>query len=118
MPKTVDEYIATFPKDTQKILREIRALIKKEAPDATEGISYGMPGYKTYGKPLVYFAGWKDHIGFYATPAGNVAFQKELAKYKQAKGSIQFPLDEEMPMDLIRKMVKYRVIENEKKYKK
>ncbi len=115
---TVDEYIESFPKEVQKLLREVRSLIRKEAPDAVEGMSYGMPGFKLFGKPLVYFAAWKEHLGFYALPSGNEAFKKELAKYKVAKGSIQFPLNEPIPMDLIRKMVKYRVTENTEKYSK
>lgn len=79
---------------------------------ATEEIVYGMPGYKTNGKPLVYFAGYKNHIGFYATPSGHEAFQKELSKYKQGKGSVQFPLNQTIPFDLIEQIVRFRVEEN------
>lgn len=79
---------------------------------ATEEIVYGMPGYKTNGKPLVYFAGYKNHIGFYATPSGHEAFQKELSKYKQGKGSVQFPLNQPIPFDLIEQIVRFRVDEN------
>lgn len=82
----IDQYISQFPMEVQKQLQRIRTIIKKAAPDAVELIVYGMPGYKTNGKPLVYFAGYKNHIGFYATPSGHEAFQKELSKYKQGKG--------------------------------
>lgn len=116
-PKNVDEYIANFPKETQAILEQVRACIIKAAPKAEEGIGYGMPAYKLNG-PLVYFAGYKEHIGFYATPSGHEAFSKELSKYKMGKGSVQFPIDEKMPLSLITKMVKYRVQENLEKAKK
>jgi len=108
----VDKYIATFPQEVQEILKNIREIIKNEAPDAVEGFAYGMPSYKTHGKPLVYFAGYKSHIGFYATPSGHESFLKELAKYKQGKGSVQFPIDQPMPFDLIQQMVAFRVQEN------
>ena len=110
-PSTTDEYIASFPDDIQLILNQVRATIRQAAPDAEESIGYGMPAYKLKGKPLVYFAGFKNHIGFYALPSGNVAFQKELSKYKVGKGSIQFPLDQEMPFDLIAQIVEFRVHE-------
>jgi uncharacterized protein YdhG (YjbR/CyaY superfamily) len=90
--ETVDAYIATFPESTQLILRKIRSIIKKTAPEAIENMAYGMPAYKIKGKPLVYFAGYKNHIGFYATPTGHEAFAEELSIYKQGKGSVQFPL--------------------------
>ena len=106
---TVAEYIAEFPKSTQQHLKEIRKVIKETAPDAVEAISYGMPGYKLLGKPLVYFGGYEHHIGFYGTPSTHTAFQKDLSKYKQGKGSVQFPIDEPMPLELIRRMVKDRV---------
>ena len=115
--KSTDHYIATFPSSTQKLLEQVRTTIRKAAPEAEEMISYNMPGYKLHGKPLVYFAGYANHIGFYATPSGGEAFKKELAKYKQGKGSIQFPIDEPMPLELIEKMVKFRVKENEEKAK-
>src|SRR5687767_3576220 len=95
---TVDEYIAEFPKSTQKILKEIRQIIKAHAPGAQESISYGMPGYKLNGKPLIYFAAYEKHIGFYATPSGHEAFAKELSRYKQGKGSVQFPIDQPIPL--------------------
>lgn len=115
---TIDEYIKTFPKDVQTILGKIRKVIGKAAPDAVEGISYGLPAFTLNGKPLVYFGAWKKHIGFYATPAGNVAFKKELSVYQGAKGSVQFPLDEPMPYDLIEKIAKFRVREVGAKKKK
>ncbi|MBU2018002.1 MAG: DUF1801 domain-containing protein, partial [Bacteroidetes bacterium] len=96
----------------QEILRNIRTLIKSIAPDVEELIAYGMPAYKFNKKPLVYFAAFKNHIGFYATPSGHEEFQHELSKYKQGKGSVQFPLDQEIPYQLIEKIVKFRVSEN------
>jgi uncharacterized protein YdhG (YjbR/CyaY superfamily) len=113
-PTSVEEYISRFPKKTQKILEEVRATIQKAAPKAVEGIGYAMPAYKQDG-PLVYFAGYENHIGFYATPSGSEAFTKELSKYKQGKGSVQFPIDQPMPLTLISKMVKFRVKENKEK---
>jgi uncharacterized protein YdhG (YjbR/CyaY superfamily) len=110
----VDEYIAAFPKDVQQLLKQMRAAIKAAAPKAEELISYGMPAYKYHGQ-LVFFAAFKNHIGFYATPAGHKAFEKELAKYKQGKGSVQFPVEEPLPLSLITKIVKFRVKENEEK---
>jgi uncharacterized protein YdhG (YjbR/CyaY superfamily) len=108
----VDKYIATFPKEVQDILIRIRTLIKTATKELTEGMAYGMPAYKTNGKPLVYFAAFKNHIGFYATPTGHEEFSKELSKYKQGKGSVQFPLDKPIPYDLIGQMIKFRVQEN------
>ena len=105
----VDEYLLDFPTSTQILLKEIRKTIVKAAPNATEGISYNMPSYKFNGKPVVYFAGYKNHIGLYATPSGHAEFSKELSKYKQGKGSVQFPLDEKMPLALISKIVKFRM---------
>lgn len=109
--ETIDEYIATFPDDIQVILQSIRETIKAAAPDATEKISYQMPTFALNGN-LVHFAAFKNHIGFYPTPSGVEAFQDELARYRTAKGSIQFPLDEPMPLDLITRIVKRRVTEN------
>ena len=111
--KDVDAYIAAFAPEVQEILTQIRNLIKDTAPGAVEGMAYGMPGYKLNKKPLVYFAGYKNHIGFYATPSGHEQFSKELSKYKQGKGSVQFPLDKPIPFDLIRQMVAFRAQENE-----
>ena len=110
--KSVDEYIKTFPKDIQSILDRDRATIREKTPEAIESIAYGMPAYKIKGKPLVYFAGFKNHIGFYATPTGHSKFANELSKYKQGKGSVQFPLDKPIPFDLIERIVEFRVNEN------
>ena len=110
--KNVDEYIHNFPIKIQGKLKEMRTTIKQLAPKAEELISYGMPAYKLYGRPLVYFAGYKNHIGFYATPTGHSAFAKELLKYKKGKGSVQFPIDEPLPLKLISKIVNFRMKEN------
>ena len=109
--KTINAYIRTFPRDVQSILQKVRRIIKQAAPKAKEAISYGIPTFKLDGKNLVHFGGWKKHIGFYATPSGNVAFKKELSKYQGAKGSVRFPLDKPIPYGLIKKIVKYRVKE-------
>lgn len=114
----VEEYINTFPIEVQKIAQEIRNIIKNEAPDCVESISYGMPAYKTFGKPLVYFAAYKNHIGLYATPSGHTRFSEALSKYKQGKGSVQFPLDTPIPYELIKQIVAFRVKENMEKFKK
>ncbi|MFL5766016.1 MAG: iron chaperone [Bacteroidia bacterium] len=113
-PDNVDAYIASFPLSTQKILQKVRDTVRKAAPKAEEIISYGMPAYRLHGI-LVYFAGYEHHIGFYALPSGNTAFRKQLSKYKMGKGSIQFPLDEPMPLKLITDIVKFRVTENKEK---
>jgi len=115
--KNVDEYIAGFPGDIQKILTRIRNIILKYAPDAEESISYKMPTYKTFGRTLIYFAGFKQHIGLYATPSGHIEFKNELAKFKHGKGSVQFPLDKPIPYDLIKKIVEFRVEENKYNFK-
>lgn len=113
-PANVDDYIAAFPPPTQKLLKALRTVIKKAVPKAEEGIGYGMPAYKLNG-PLVYFAGYKEHIGFYPTPSGITSFDKELSAYKKSKGAVQFPLNEPLPVKLIEKMVKFRRKENEAK---
>lgn len=110
--ESVNAYIESFPLEVQSRLADIRSLILKTAPDAKESISYGMPAYKLNRKPLVYFAGYKSHIGFYATPSGHSEFEKELSNYKQGKGSVQFPLDEPLPLSLIKRIVQFRVKEN------
>jgi uncharacterized protein YdhG (YjbR/CyaY superfamily) len=110
----VDEYIAAYPSDVQKILELMRKIIKEAAPQATETIGYGMPTYKLNGN-LVHFAGYKNHIGFYPTPPAIVAFQKELAPYKRSKGAVQFPIDQPIPYELVKKIVKYRVKESLKR---
>ena len=112
---TVDEYIDSLPDKTKEELTKLRNKIKELVPDAVESMSYGMPGYKFNGKPLVYFAGWKDHIGFYPTPNGMEQFDKELAPYKTGKGTAQFPLDKPLPLDLITRIVKYRKEETKNK---
>lgn len=113
----IEKYILQFPKDVQDILRKIRKLIKENAPESEELMAYGMPGYKTNKKPLVYFAAFKNHIGFYATPSGHSEFSDELSKYKQGKGSVQFPLDQAIPYELMERIVRFRVTENNNKAK-
>jgi uncharacterized protein YdhG (YjbR/CyaY superfamily) len=113
----VDKYIYSFPEEVRNILLQIRQIIHQEAPDAIEGFAYQMPSYKTNGKPLVYFAGFKKHIGFYATPSGHSEFAKELSEYKQGRGSVQFPLNKPIPFDLIKQIVIFRVNENSSKIK-
>ena len=108
---TVQDYIRSFPEDIQIILEQIRMTIKKNAPDAVESIAYKMPAYKINNKPLVYFAGYKNHVGFYSTPSGHAQFTRELSKYKHGKGSVQFPIDKPIPLDLIARIVKFRVEE-------
>lgn len=115
-PKNIDEYIAGFPGDMQNILQKIRATIKKAAPDAIEKISYQMPTFFLNGN-LVHFAAFKNHIGFYPVPTGIEKFKKELSVYKVGKGSVQFPLDQPIPYDLISKVVNFRVKENLEKTK-
>ncbi len=107
----IDEYIAAFPANVQEILQKIRATIRIAAPQAEETISYQMPTFKLNGN-LVYFAAFKNHIGFYPIPTGIEKFKKELSVYKQGKGSVQFPLDKPIPYDLIGRIVKFRVKEN------
>ena len=114
-PKNIDLYIETFPKNVREILQMVRDTIKKSAPNSVESISYGMPAFKLNGKPLVYFGGYKNHIGFYALPSGNEAFQKELLNYKTGKGSIQFSLEKDIPWELIEDIVKFRVEEIQQK---
>ncbi len=116
--KDVEDYIQSFPEGVQVLLQQVRKTVKEAAPEAEEGISYGMPAYKTNGKPLVYFSAYKQHIGFYATPHGHEEFAAELSKYKQGKGSVQFPLDKPIPFDLIRRITKFRVYENDEKARK
>ena len=107
----VDRYIAGFPETTQYLLDQVRATIKKAAPEAEEVISYQMPAYKLHGM-LVFFAGYKNHIGFYPGAGGIEAFKKEISIYKNAKGSVQFPLDKKLPLQLITTIVKFRVKQN------
>ncbi len=109
---TVEEYITSFPPAVRKLLSAMRKTIKAAAPKAEELISYQMPAYK-YKGVLVYFAAFEKHIGFYATPTGHAAFKKELSAYKTGKGSVQFPFTEPLPLDLVKRIVQFRVKENE-----
>jgi uncharacterized protein YdhG (YjbR/CyaY superfamily) len=113
MPKSdqneIDEYINQFPKNVQQQLQKLRKIIKQTVPNAEEFISYKMPAYKVH-ECLVYFAGYKNHVGFYPTGSGIAAFENELGSYKYSKGAVQFPIDEPLPEDLITRMVKHRII--------
>ena len=106
--KTIDDYISSFPPGTQKILTQIRHTIAENAPEATEKISYNIPTFCLNGN-LVHFAGYKNHIGFYPDPTAMEKFEKDLSPYKTGKGSVQFPLNEEIPYNLIAEIVRYRV---------
>ena len=102
--RDIDSYIASFPEKTQQLLQQVRAAVRKAAPQAQEKISYNMPAFTLNGN-LVYFAGYKNHIGFYALPTGHAAFREALSAYKSGKGSVQFPLDKPMPLALITRML-------------
>lgn len=110
-PNNIDEYITLFSGDIQEKLQSVRQVIQKTAPDAIEAMSYGIPTFKLNGN-LVHFAAFKKHIGFYPTPSGIEAFKEELSKYQGAKGSVKFPIDEHLPLDLISKIVSFRAKEN------
>jgi uncharacterized protein YdhG (YjbR/CyaY superfamily) len=110
--QTIDEYIAGFPPETQKLLQQVRAIVRQAAPDATEAMSYSIPAFDLNGRHLVFFAGYARHIGFYPIPRGISTFTEELKPYKQGKGSVQFPLARPLPVDLIRRIVEFRVREN------
>jgi uncharacterized protein YdhG (YjbR/CyaY superfamily) len=110
-PTTIDDYIAGFPPEVQTILERVRTLIREVAPEAKETISYQIPTFTLHGN-LVHFAAFAKHIGFYPTPTGIAAFAEELSPYKGNKGSVQFPLDQPMPYELMRRMVEFRVREN------
>ena len=114
VPETVDQYIAAFPADVKKRMQQLRKTIKAAAPKADELISYQMPGYKYFGM-LVYFAAFKNHIGFYPGAGGILEFYKKLSSFKSAKGSVQFPHDRPIPYDIISKIVEFRVKQNEEK---
>jgi uncharacterized protein YdhG (YjbR/CyaY superfamily) len=116
-PKDIDEYIKEFPKEVQPLLEQVRTTIKQAAPQAQEVISYSMPAFKMNGI-LVWFGAHTKHIGFYPMASGMEAFKKELSIYKSAKGSVQFPFDKPMPLELITKIVKFRLAENIQKTKK
>ena len=109
---TIDGYIAEFPPETRKALQEVRALVSAAAPDATETISYAIPTFDMNGKHLVHFAAYERHVGFYPTGGGIAAFKEELEPYRSGKGSVQFPLGQPLPSDLIRRIVEFRVGEN------
>lgn len=110
-----DTYVKTFPQAVRDRLELIRTMIKKLAPGAEETFSYGMPAFKIGGKPFIYFAAYRNHIGFYALPVTHKTFAQELSGYKQGKGSVQFPLNEELPLGLIEKMLLYRLLQIELK---
>ena len=110
--QTIDEYIAGFPPETQKVLEEMRSLIRAAAPGATETISYAIPTFDLNGRHLVHFAGYAKHVGFYPVPSAMEAFKEELEPYRSGKGSAQFPLGQPLPTDLIRRIVAFRVAEN------
>ncbi len=112
--QNVDEYIAAFPKAVQNVLQQVRTTILQAAPDAEEVIKYAIPTYVLHGN-LVHFGAFKNHIGFYALPSGSKQFSQELSVYKVGKGSVQFPLSKPMPLQLIAKMVRFRVKENKEK---
>lgn len=116
-PKSIDQYLGEFPDDIKEKLQQIRKTISSSAPQAVESISYGIPTFKLEGN-LVHFAGFKNHIGFYPTPGGILAFAEDLKAYESAKGSVQFPLDKDIPLDLISRIVKFRVTENIERTKK
>lgn len=113
-PQTIDEYISRFPKEIQERLETMRVTIREAAPEAEEAISYQMPTFKLNGN-LVHFAAFQHHIGFYPAPTGIEQFEKELSRFKGGKGSIQFPFDQPLPLELVRKIVKFRVAENLKR---
>ncbi len=114
---SVDEYIATFPAGTQKILEDIRALIKSIVPDAREKISYQIAAFELNGKNLIHFAGWKNHVSLYPLPSGTDAFNKAVSRYAGGKGTTKFALDKPLPLKLIQQIVKYRVADNLKNEK-
>ena len=115
--KNIDEYISVFPRDIQITLQQIRETIHKAAPKATEVISYNMPAFKQNGV-LVYFAAFKNHIGFFPTSSGIKKFSKELSSYETSKGTIRFPLDKKIPLSLIRKIARFRLNEDLEKQRK
>jgi len=114
---SVDEYLADHPEEIREQLEDLREIIKKAAPQATERISYNMPAYDLNGI-LVYFAGYKGHIGFYPTASGIKAFQQKIAKFESSKGAVRFPLDKPLPKTLITRIVKFRAKENLEKPKR
>jgi uncharacterized protein YdhG (YjbR/CyaY superfamily) len=117
-PKSIDEYIHGFPEETQFYLEQIRAAVRKAAPDAQEVISYGIPAFMMNKSYLVYFAGYKKHVSIYPVPKGNEAFQDQISEYRAGKGTLQFPLKKKLPMGLISKVVKYSIQTNNERSKK
>jgi uncharacterized protein YdhG (YjbR/CyaY superfamily) len=109
---SIDDYVAGFPPGTRTVLEDLRSLIRTCAPDATELINYGIPTFDLNGRHLVHFAGYEKHIGLYPISSGIEAFKEELGAYKTGMGSVQFPLTQPLPMDLIRRIVEFRVAEN------
>lgn len=116
-PATIDEYVRSFPPEVREILEKMRAVIHEAAPRAEEAIRYGMPTFRLRGRNLVHFAAFQHHVGFYPIPSGIEAFKEELSVYKQGKGSVQFPLDQPIPYDLVKRITLFRVdeVENEAK---
>jgi uncharacterized protein YdhG (YjbR/CyaY superfamily) len=114
MKNEIDIYISGFPKEVQILLEQVRVAIRQAAPEAEEAIKYSMPTFILNGN-LVHFAAFKNHIGFYPVPSGIEAFKKELSVHKQGKGSVQFPIDKPIPLELIGRIVKFRVAENQRK---
>lgn len=112
---SIDAYIAEFPAEVQAVLQQVRAAIRSIVPDAEETIRYAIPTFRYKGRNLVHFAGYKNHIGMYATPSGHKSFEAELSQYKQGKGSVQFPLNQPMPLDLIERIVRFRAEEESSK---
>ena len=116
--ETIDQYIASYPENVQEVLQKIRKTIKAAAPGAEEAMRYGIPTFRLNDQNLVHFGGFKTHIGFYPAPSGIEQFKKELAQYQAGKGTIQFPLNQSIPYDLVTQIVKFRVEENQKKISK
>ncbi len=109
--RPIDDYISAFPPETQAVLERLRAIISASAPEATETMSYGIPTFDLEGQHLVHFGGFAKHVGFYPTPSGTKTFKDELSQYKTGKGSVQFPLDQPLPEELVRTMVEFRITE-------
>ena len=115
MVQTISEYLATIPAEAQEAVNKIRSVIKKAAPKSEEGLSYGIGGFKQNDKYFIYYSGYKKHTSIYPAPRGHEDFEEELSAYKGGKGTVQFPLDKPLPLDLIKRIVKFRLKENEEK---
>lgn len=113
-PKSIDEYIGRFPVEVQHLLQQIRETIAEMVPEAEEAISYGIPAFYLNRRYLIYFAGYKNHISIYPAPVGNAEFEEDFAPYNTSKGTVQFPLSESIPLDLVKKIVRFREAENAK----